>query len=99
MLVDDAHCLGGDQVRRVAILREPLTIARPLAALTVIVADVPSQRAVLVVKAAAEVAAVGPLRVELLLPELAGVRLEVPLAWSGEGLGSGFGLEKGWGQG
>ena len=99
MLVDDAYCLGGDQVRRVAILREPLTIARPLAALTVIVADVPSQRAVLVVKAAAEVAAVGPLRVELLLPELAGVRLEVPLAWSGEGLGPGFGLEKGWGQG
>ena len=81
MLVDDAHRLGGDQVRRVAILREPLTIARPLAALTVIVADVPSQRAVLVVEAAAEVTAVGLLRVEFLLPELAGVRLEVPLAW------------------
>ena len=83
MLVDDAYRLGGDQVRRVATLREFLAIARPLAALTVIVADVPSLGAVLVVKAAAEGAAVGLIRIELPLPELTGVRFEVPLAWFG----------------
>ena len=88
MLVDDAYRLGGDQVRRVAILREKLAIARPLAALTVIVADVPSLGAVLVVKAAAEGAAVGLLlRIERPLPDLTGVHLKVPLAWLGRGWG------------